>query len=402
MRRRRWILGLAVLAAWSAAVVWSSADWRSRPAVPALPERCAGTRDADATLFLVGDAGAPRRDEPLLAALRDEASAQVRALGAARVAIAFLGDNIYPKGLRQAAHPARAEDERRLLAQLDVVRESGARGFFVPGNHDWSNGGDDGWDAVKRQTRFVAARGASVVPPHGCAGPVALPLGTQLELVFLDTQWWLQDGPKPQGGDSGCATGDAAAVEAALRDALAAALPRHGIVVAHHPLATGGPHGARFGWMQHLFPFRELSPWGAWMPVPLLGSIWPLLRIYGFDGQDATSRRYREMAASIRRALTAAPPLVCAAGHDHDLQLIRDVIPRFHVVSGAGTAANVTWALPVDGTLYAAAVPGYVRLDAFADGAVEIAMRVLDERGAATDALRACLGDAPRSARLPR
>ena len=155
---------------------------------------CEDAGVADATLFLIGDAGAPRAPtEPLLDALAVEASERVRALGAERVAIAFLGDNIYPDGLRDSDHEGRAEDERRLDAQLAVVRRSGARGYVVPGNHDWDNGGADGWEAVKRQTRFVAARGALEVPPDGCPGPVSAPLGARLGLVFLDTQWWLHE-----------------------------------------------------------------------------------------------------------------------------------------------------------------------------------------------------------------
>jgi hypothetical protein len=389
MRRRR-VIAVGLVAVWAAVLAWN--DWvtETEISVSSLPAQCDAPESAlDATLFLVGDAGAPRAGDPLLAALRDDVAERVRQLGAERVAIAFLGDNVYPRGLRAASHPARAEDERRLLAQLEAVRASGARGFFVPGNHDWDDGGDAGWDAVKRQSRFVAARGAAMAPPLGCAGPVARPLGRTLELVFLDTQWWLHRGPKPRDAASGCAALDAAGVERALAAALAAAAHRHAIVMAHHPLATGGPHGARFGLLQHLFPFRELAH-GAWIPVPIAGSIWPLLRMRGVGDQDVTSPAYRALAAALGRAFAAAPPLVFAAGHDHDLQLIRGGPARYQVVSGAGSAANTTWALPIDGTLYAAARPGWMRVDGLDGGGVEIDVRVVGETGAES-AHRACL-----------
>jgi hypothetical protein len=400
MRRRRKV-ALGIVGAWAAALGWNEIARELTALAPAPPERCADAGALDASLLLVGDAGAPRADEPLLVALRDEAAERVRAQGSERVAIAFLGDNVYPEGLRDAAHPARAEDERRLVAQLDVVRGAGARGFFVPGNHDWSNGYAAGWDAVKRQTRFVAARGARVVPPDGCAGPVALPLGDALAMVFLDTQWWLQRGPRPEGDASPCATADVGAVETALAAALADAAPRHAIVMAHHPLATGGPHGALFGWKEHLFPLREIAH-AAWVPLPVVGSVWPLLRIWGAGDQDVTSRAYLAMEASIRRGLAAAPPLVFAAGHDHNLQLIRGDGPRFHVVSGAGTAANLTWAHRMPGTLYAAATPGWARLDAYAGGAVELVLRALAADGTPRDAHRACLTAREESARGTR
>lgn len=362
----------------------------SRGPTPALPERCAGDAPVDASLFLVGDAGAPRTPEPLLEALARAAAAAVATLGRDRVAIAFLGDNVYPHGLRASDHPDRARDESRLLSQLAVVADSGARGWFLPGNHDWENGGDAGWEAMQRATRFVAARGAQVVPPNGCPGPVVLPFGAAATLVFLDTQWWLHAGPKPEGDDSPCSAASESDVEAALAQALRDASGRHAIVLGHHPLVSGGPHGAHFGWKEHLFPFREAHRL-AWLPLPLLGSIWPLLRMAGASDQDIPGPAYQHMKTSLDRAFATAPPLVVAAGHDHTLQLIRSAPARFQIVSGAGSAGNLTWVYPVEGTLYAAAASGWTRLDFARSGDVEATFQTLDAAGTAASAYQACL-----------
>ena len=357
-----------------------------------LSPHCEGAGALDATLFLVGDAGAPRAPrEPLLDALASEASARVAMLGSDRVAIALLGDNVYPSGLHAPGHEERPEDERRLNAQLEALRRSGARRFVLPGNHDWSNGETDGWEAVQRQTLFVAEHGASEMPPDGCAGPLSATLGEHLELVFLDTQWWLHDGPRPDQTTSGCAATSEADIERALGTALRDAGERHAIVLAHHPLRTGGPHGGKFGWKEHVFPLRELSP-SLWIPIPLLGSILPVARMLGVSVQDFPSDTYQAMIASIERGLEVAPPLVFAAGHEHGLQLIRGGgSPSFHVVSGAGSLAYLTWAYPVEGTLFAAAEPGYVRLDAFADGAVELTLEEVAGEGARREIFSACL-----------
>jgi hypothetical protein len=128
-----------MLAVWIGLVLWHGAGDTATHAPQ--PERCAAGASPDATLLLVGDAGAPRTPEPLLDALAREATEAVAALGRERVSIAFLGDNVYPHGLRAPDHPDRARDEARLLSQLAVVHGSGARGWFVPGNHDWENGG---------------------------------------------------------------------------------------------------------------------------------------------------------------------------------------------------------------------------------------------------------------------
>ncbi len=380
-----------MLLVWLVVMAFATRPW-SAPRDAQTPETCAAQGPLDATLFLIGDAGAPRLPrEPLLDALAAESAERVRALGAERVAIVFLGDNVYPAGLRAADHAERAEDERRLDAQLAVVRSSGARGYLVPGNHDWDNGGAEGWEAVKRETRFVAARGAVEVPPSGCPGPVSASLGARMNLVFLDTQWWLQEHARPSDAASGCAETGEAAIESALAATLRDAGDRHAIVLAHHPLRSGGPHGGRFGWKEHLFPFRELKR-SLWIPVPVLGSIRQFTRMLGASSEDISSAPYQQMIESIERGLAGAPPLVYAAGHDHNLQVIEGGGgARFEIVSGAGSAPNLTWAYAIDGTLFAAAESGYVRLDAFARGAVELTVETLDASNEPAQAFHACL-----------
>src|SRR2546430_16518280 len=87
-----------------------------------------------ARLFLIGDAGgpaAPPGSGPVFIALRAAAGSAPHAV------IVFLGDNVYPDGMPDSAAPGRAKAERVLTQQLRVLQASGARGFFVPGNHDW-------------------------------------------------------------------------------------------------------------------------------------------------------------------------------------------------------------------------------------------------------------------------
>lgn len=339
------------------------------------PGSCQEAGVPDATLFLVGDAGAPRGDgEPVLEALA-AAGTEARALtGADRTAVVFLGDNVYPAGVPVEPGPERTRAERRLGAQLDAVRRTGVRAWFVPGNHDWGSGTDDGWARVRALTALLARSGVAVAAPaDGCPGPVETTLGERLALVLIDTAWWLHDGPRPERPDPSCPTGDEDEVTAALAAALgaASAAGRHAIVLAHHPLASGGPHGAAFGWVDHVFPLRALDR-ALWIPLPLLGSAHPLARRLGASAQDLPSARYGAMRAALDDALTAAPPLVFAAGHDHGLQLLRGATARWQVVSGAGSSDRITFARPVAGTVFAAGEPGFARLDAWASGAVEV------------------------------
>jgi hypothetical protein len=149
----------------------------------------------EVSLYLIGDAGAPADSgEPVLQALRTDLLAHP-----GEKLVVFLGDNIYPAGMPEADDPDRAEAERRIDDQIQAVLQGGARGVFIPGNHDWQKGGTDGWWRVYRQAEYVDrfAPNVEVLPRNGCPGPVARDVGSRLRLIMMDTQWYLHGGPKP-------------------------------------------------------------------------------------------------------------------------------------------------------------------------------------------------------------
>ncbi|MGH7530280.1 MAG: metallophosphoesterase, partial [Gemmatimonadales bacterium] len=334
--------------------------------------------------FLVGDAGepaAPPAREPVLAAL------EAAAVAAPNPIVVFLGDNIYPRGMPDTAAPERAEAERRLGEQLRVTRASGARGIFVPGNHDWDKHGRDGWAAIRRAEAFIAAAGAGAVllPGEGCPGPAVVDLGATVRLVALDTQWWLHDGPKPQHPASSCPADAPDEVVAALASALRDSAGRLVVVVGHHPLRTGGPHGGYFSWDAHIFPLRAVKPW-LWIPLPLIGSIYPIARANGISSQDASSAAYGRMRAALGRGFAAAPPLVYAAGHEHALQVIGGSAARYLLVSGGGTFGHTSAITALDSTRFARRASGFMRIDVLRDRRARLAVTVVDAAGNRTEA----------------
>lgn len=310
------------------------------------------------TLLLVGDAGAPAADEPVLEALAAEA-----AKGPERTLVVFLGDNLYPNGLPPEGAASRAEGERRLAAQADTALRAGARVLFLPGNHDWDGMGKDGLAAVLRQERFLVPRSPRLLfaPGGGCPGPLLLPTSSGITLAVLDTQWWLQhEGPKPEGSGASCSAKGAEEAVAQLRQA-AAAGPL--ALLTHHPLATGGPHGVRTGdWKAHLFPLRDAHP-SLWVPLPGLGSAWVAYRGRKGTGQDLASRRYRQLRADLASALRGRPVVFQASGHDHSLQVLEAPVPeaRWVLISGSGIFPSGRVVSKLASTRYATSRAGFLR-----------------------------------------
>lgn len=357
--RRRAVRGLLAAALVLPAAAGSGPAAVQEPARPH-PDQLAFS------LFLVGDAGKPAKGvEPVLVSLRRDL-----ALAGGRAAVAFLGDNLYPAGLPPPDDRERAEMERRLDAQVDAVRDTGARVVFVPGNHDWQKGGEDGWEAVKRQEQYVETRGAGAVsflPDGGCPGPEVVDVSERLRLVAIDTQWWLHDHARPTDPGSACAADSEAEVVAALRAALSGAGARDVVVLAHHPFVSGGPHGGHFTLRQHLFPLTEARD-KLWLPLPIIGSIYPAARGSGASPQDQSNARYRHMRASLAAAAKDRPPLAWTGGHEHVLQVIESPEWGRVLVSGAGIFDHASAVKDVPGSLYRASRAGYMRIDWLADG----------------------------------
>lgn len=331
------------------------------------------------SLYLIGDAGAPDAGgEPVLQAL-------TRDLGAHRSkrVVVFLGDNAYPRGLPAPGEPGRHEAERRLSAQIEAVTAGGATGIFVPGNHDWAKYGKGGWEAIRRQEAFIDSAGGgafSLQPSGGCPGPSVRDLGRRIRLVLVDTQWWLHGGPKPRGPGSGCVTASEAEVVGSVGAAVEHAEGRMVVVAAHHPLASGGEHGGHFGWKDHLFPLRLVAPW-LWLPLPLVGSLYPAARQQGISSQDLWSPVYQRLIAGFRRAFSRAPPALYAAGHEHNLQVIAGSPVRLELVSGGGIYGHSGRAASIRGTRFARDASGFARLDVPRTGPARLAVLQVDRAG---------------------
>lgn len=339
----------------------------------------------DLRLVLIGDAGLPAPGgEPVMKALHDEL-----ANDPAKSFVVFLGDNVYPRGMvRDSTARERRENERIINDQLAPLLSVGVPGIMIPGNHDWATGTAAGWEAVRAEEAYVNARGRSRVtflPEGGCPGPVVLDIGETVRLIILDTQWWLQAGfPRPYGPTAGnCRASTEQEVVDTLRADLASAGQRRTVVMSHHPLVSGGEHGGYFDWPTYLFPFH---PWARQAGI--------------FARQDVTGREYRGMIAALQRAFADNPPLIHAAGHEHNLQLIRTSGAKYQVISGAGIYNHSTPTRAIAGTLYARRASGWVTVAFLRDGRVRMAYRTADAQGKITEEFSMWL-DVPPFVRPP-
>ncbi len=287
-------------------------------------------------VYLLGDAGQPvPPDGPNLKFLSEKLSE-----GTADDVLLILGDNIYPNGLPPEEHPGRQEAESRLNAQLDVIKNFKGRSFMVPGNHDWADGKKNGLDWVRRMQSYVEeylGNTTTFLPGGGCPGPVEIALNSDVTLILLNTQYYVHPWDKP-GEESDCEQKSTLESMLELSDAIKRNSNKHIIVAGHHPMYSYGQHGGYFTFRQHLFPLTDANR-KLWIPIPVLGSIYPLYRQVIGSRQELRNPTYRTLRKNMELAFAQNDNLVYVAGHEHSLQYLQSG-REHHIVSGSGSKSS--------------------------------------------------------------
>ena len=347
------------------------------------PIVCRTPTDVVSSIYLIGDAGEPKLPEPteqdrlvdpVLSHLRAAVDESVAVVGPDRTLVVFLGDNVYPAGLPPKDREGRERAERILDAQIAAAGR--ARAIFVLGNHDWNQAKEDGYERALEQYEYLSTRAPNVEirPPNACPGPDAIDFGDDLRLVFGDLWSAIYHEKFPDAGlHEACdfpyeATGLPARYR--FRDEMRST-SRRSILLIHAPLITSGPHGGYFPWREHIFPLRVFHR-DLWIPLPIIGSIFPLARLMGVTDTDLTSRNYRNYHEAMDDIFEPNRPLLVASGHEHSLQIHVDPLGTFHAVSGAGSTRKVDYVRTLRSELMAIAAPGYMRMDEYQDGTLHL------------------------------
>ncbi|HSC38959.1 MAG TPA: BamA/TamA family outer membrane protein [Chitinophagaceae bacterium] len=289
-------------------------------------------------IILIGDAGEMQRGtHPELELIK-----QLFNFGTTPTTVLYLGDNVYPHGLPDSLSKDFATARAILDDQVGLVKNpstgSGrADAWFIPGNHDWVQGGKKGWQQIVHQSRYINGLQLSNVhflPEGGCPGPVEVHLSDNIVLVIMDSQWWLHLNPKP-GPQSDCPCKTKDEVITRLNDIVYRNQDKLLLFATHHPMKSYGVHGGYFTLKQHLFPLTDKKP-SLYIPLPVVGSIYPISRgIFG-NIQDTKHPIYKQMIQEVEEVLNNHPNCIRLAGHDHGLQLIESN-GKSYVISGGGS-----------------------------------------------------------------
>jgi hypothetical protein len=255
--------------------------------------------------------------------------------------VLFLGDNIYRYGLPDDQSTNYIKSRAILDSQLSIVDHKDARVLMIPGNHDWDNGRRGGYDAIIREqvyVDFAKKTNVEFFPKDGCPGPVEIKLGKEVILLIFDSQWWLHQFEKP-GIESDCLCKTEDELAGKIKDIISRHPEKLVILASHHPFKSNGIHGGFFTFKQHLFPLTDVKK-NLYIPMPVVGSIYPITRsVFGIP-QDLKHPNYANMIDQITTAVkTSSKNVIFVSGHEHNLELIQEDNYTY-IISGGGCKEN--------------------------------------------------------------
>ena len=118
------------------------------------------------------------------------------------------------------------------------------------------------------------------------------------------------------------------------------------------------------------------------LPLPIIGSVYPVSRQAGLTDQDMSGSKNETMREHFYEALKDNRPLLFAGGHEHTMEVLDgDIGARYRIVSGAGIYGHTKPIKFRDQTLFARSQGGFMRLDFSRDGRVRLAVIAVDETG---------------------
>jgi len=278
-------------------------------------------------LFLIGDAGEGDTTGATLHDLRR------KLLENPNSAVVFLGDNCYVNtfhGLikvEQGGYDGSKTAQRRIMSQLNILREYKGFAYFVPGNHDWFNMANlrRAKKHLLREEKFIEDsmknfkslrnEGNVFLPSQGESGPVSRNFNEgRTRVIFIDTYRLIIAESRPNQGDN------ANELKTFYRDLDtqlndATAKKQKIIVVAHHPIHAKGKHAQPIVWWQSA--------------------------VRRFADSNVNYPPYNKMAIRLDSLLKAHhhPDIYYISGHEHSLEYFYDDSLHY-IVSGAGSRVD--------------------------------------------------------------
>ncbi|MCD4698371.1 MAG: outer membrane protein assembly factor [Bacteroidales bacterium] len=249
---------------------------------------------------------------------------------------------------------------------------------FIPGDRDWAYSGKNGLENVEILENILEDLPFENIrwkPGHGCPGPKEIEIGENVILVIINTQYWNHPFDIPGPTDAECKISSQHDFLEELEDIVSETKNKNILITGHFPIISTGEYGGRMSLKKHLFPLTDVKP-GLWIPLPIVGSIYPSFRQNVGSQMDIINENYELFNTEIKNIIQDHPGLIYLSGHDYIQQLIYSEDSYF---INSGSLSQNAFTGNLDDEIYAAGKPGIFRIEYFNNGNVNGTALVFSE-----------------------
>ncbi len=194
---------------------------------------------------------------------------------------------------------------------LELIRNFKGPVDWVPGREEWGairGNAADNLNFLRKELQDIDTSW-HVLPDGGCPGPVAVEASDSVTLLFVNSNWWLNEGEKPEAAD--CGLEDVAGIFVELEELLRQYDHTKVFLVSYHPFHSLGRRGGYFPVSTHLLP-------------PLGGSLYAGYRKWIGGRHDLSNYFYKSMMGDFMEVIQEYP----------DITIVSALEPVFQYIPG--------------------------------------------------------------------
>ena len=340
---------------------------------PGLTASVAPVGEPEYSTFMVGDLGYD------YARGLTTLDAMVRAMppGKKKSSLMLLGDITGKKGLLKQG----GEERDQLGAISKLLSQVPGKVFYTPGENELGRDGDfgslDRLEDYFEDNEEKFGKKVHFMPNKQCSGPDDEEIFERVGLIGINTAWYLADWTRDEEVSEGCDYRNRDAMMAALVDEIKGYRDQVKIIMMHHPTQSNGNRGGKFSLVQHLFPLADVIL-GAYIPLPVVGSIIRAVQGVGGGTQDVQNLRYQRFINKLKTGIDDEANIIFVSGHEHNMMLVHEK-EYMQIVAGSGSIRGPANA--GNNANFVAGQIGYSRLDFYPDGSVFTGFYTVDEDG---------------------
>lgn len=269
------------------------------------------------------------------------------------MSIALLGDLTDQNGISKSIGDSNL---KRLEWYKQLSNQSKQPPYYIAGDRDWDNNGENGNKKNKNLKKFIEKqynRTLDYTPASECPDPQVVELNEQLVMVMINSQWFLHPNDKNSSLDTDCKIGNEGDFFEELEDIIDDYEGKNILLIAHHPIYTGGKYWSN--WLKYL--------------IPIYAMMQDSYSNYVGGPKDISNPRYKNYARKMKHLLRGKESIIYVSAHEHANYVFRS---KKNVFINSSASFETFNTITGSKNVFIKSKPGYHILNYNDDGSIDL------------------------------